>query len=86
MALREKSDKWPMGVAMRYNTKKPLKEVKMRWHPDSNWGMEALQASALPLGDATLLENREESIKIREIESTDFSFEGRLSFLFYNLF
>ena len=24
-----------------------------RWHPDSNWGMEALQASALPLGDAT---------------------------------
>lgn len=28
-----------------------------RWHPDSNWGMEALQASALPLGDATLFEN-----------------------------
>jgi hypothetical protein len=26
---------------------------KERWHPDSNWGMEALQASALPLGHAT---------------------------------
>jgi hypothetical protein len=24
-----------------------------RWHPDLNWGMEALQASALPLGYAT---------------------------------
>ncbi len=29
-------------------------EKELRWHPDSNWGMEALQASALPLGDATL--------------------------------
>lgn len=28
-----------------------------RWHPDSNWGMEALQASALPLGYATVVES-----------------------------
>ena len=30
-----------------------VSRIKKRWHPDSNWGMEALQASALPLGDAT---------------------------------
>ena len=30
---------------------------KNRWHPDSNWGMEALQASALPLGYATINES-----------------------------
>jgi hypothetical protein len=32
----------------------PREHLQKRWHPDSNWGMEALQASALPLGDATI--------------------------------
>lgn len=27
--------------------------IDKRWHPGLNWGMEALQASALPLGYAT---------------------------------
>ncbi len=30
-------------------------EIKHRWHPDLNWGMEALQASALPLGHAAFI-------------------------------
>ncbi len=51
---------------MRYNIR------KKRWHPDSNWGMEALQASALPLGHATLcfldlfVETRPEAVSPNE--------------------
>lgn len=39
---------------MRYNATSVLEQKNKRWHPDSNWGMEALQASALPLGYATV--------------------------------
>ena len=50
MARKVISARLPIGVATRYSIK--IKEK--RWHPDSNWGMEALQASALPLGYATV--------------------------------
>ena len=54
------------AIAQLHSTQKPLGRVpiahtfnfqstKKRRHPDSNWGIKALQASALPLGHVALI-------------------------------
>ena len=48
------SERLPMGVETRYNIKESVAEKKVA--PRFELGMEALQASALPLGYATLAE------------------------------
>lgn len=48
-----------------------IRTNRKRRHPDSNWGMEVLQTSALPLGYAAALDNAKVRMRLANYITQD---------------